>query len=119
VLPLKRALVEIELLEPLTPPKVELCEAEALKRELATFETPRFVENEEEVEREAELIAAERPEPEPIFGAPLFIAIFVEGLLEELPKERKLAEFVELRALAFPVPPPEFPNECHPGEVFA
>ena len=28
---------------------------------------------EEEVEREAELIAAERPEPEPMFGAPLFI----------------------------------------------
>ena len=74
VLPLKRALVESELLEPLTPPKVELRDAEALYRELATFETPRFVESEEEVDREAELIAAERPEPGAhVFGAPLFI----------------------------------------------
>jgi hypothetical protein len=94
--PLIRALVEIELLELFTPPKVELCDAEAPKRELAKFEAARFVETEAEVDREVKLVAAERPEPAPTFGAPLFIAMLVPALLEELPKERKPPGFPAL-----------------------
>jgi hypothetical protein len=122
-LPPKRELTNVEPRNPAVPNlvllKVELRDAEPLKCALAKFELARFVERAEDVEREAETADAERPALAPTVEARLFIAVDGPALLAELPKEWKLPVLEESRAAAFAVPPPEFPNECQPGDVFA